>query len=431
MADAVRTRRTTVKTPRIPVQPSGGISAQNSNQSNRILLPLLPTQTDANGMLTLKQHYRAFCESLSCFLSHNGAMLSSRSQFSQQSTDVDHLFELFFQIAGKHNGSMPSITRSSKSPCASSIQQSSLPFLKAWQSLAMNVLRISKTVPVSTRQTMESHFGIIASALEAVGHANLAVTAVRIYRSLHGQCSSLQQAAFRFLDTPDRHELLKRLETEVKAFSQGLNEAFSKDFAQSGIVQHEIVRLRTRSYAACCDLIHQLRSVSLFETDMIRVIDSVRDFQTILREVLMRFNVTTSFLVPLSPITSHAAEEEEEEQISDIPELEHQFDVDLEFIEFVRHCAANKDAIGRSPKSYSQMFSLLTRKADSFCGRNDLAPTISEQNRRIDELRSGLLSFVGPFGESLANSPDDQLIRRAHEIGEQQQTELRRIVTLK
>jgi hypothetical protein len=333
-------------------------------------------------MITMKNNFYLFADSLASFLSHNGAIIPTRVPFSHQATDVEHLFDHFHQLASKHNGSMPALARNRQGACSSSIQQSGLPFLKGWQGFILNLLKIRDSAPLTVRQTVDSHIAIINSSFDAVlksGPANVHDQSFRSYKALQTQFTGVVQSITRFLDRATQDDMLTNLESELKSYSRSLNDTFSRDPGQPALTPPELLRIRTRAYTACCDLIHQARALNVFGNDFAQLLDAVREFQSALREVLIKFNITTSFLVtldfavveppqppPQPPVQIIAVEPPPKIEALPIaePEIPFEFDTGLGLIEFIEMCQANQDPIAKKPGNWAHCFEILKSKAE-------------------------------------------------------------------
>jgi hypothetical protein len=319
-------------------------------------------------MVTLKNNFHVFADFLAAFLAHNGALIASRVQFSHQATDVEHLFDHFHQLASKHNGSMPALARNRQGACSSSIQQSGLPFLKGWQGFIVNLLKIRDSAPLAVRQTVDSHIAIINGAFDAVlksGPTNVHDQSFRSYKALQVQFTGLVHTISRFLDRATQDDILTNLESDLKSYSRSLNDNFSRDPGHSGLSPPEMLRIRTRAYTACCDLIHQTRALNVFATDFARLIESVREFQNALRDVLVKFNITTSFLVTVDfPLGDPPVEIQEIPEPEAEPEAEFEFDTGLGLLEFIEMCRGNQDPIGRHCQNWGRCFDILKSKSE-------------------------------------------------------------------
>jgi hypothetical protein len=357
--------------------------------------------------VNLKSLFRNFSESLGCLLTHNPALIAARGQFSHQATDLEHLFEHFFQLTGKYNGSMPALTRHGQAPCSSSIQQSGLPFLKAWQAFILNLLRIHESAPLSIREAIESHANIVNSAFDLVlksGPTNAHDQCFRSYKSLHAQFGPMTDSVNQFLNHPSDIEHLKTLESDLKAYSRSVNDLFSRDSGHTGLTPSEVVRVRTRTYTACCDMLHQVRAANLFESDVIRLLDAVREFQEGLKELLIRFNITTSFLVLL---------ETPEERLDEPDEPVFAFDTSLGLIEFIEMCQRNQEAIARKSENCGRCFDILNSKSRLLIASHE--KHVGSQSKEIGDARKWLSDIIHSFDEprDCTNESEESLFQIA------------------
>ena len=368
MADKMRFRRNgglnasvTMKTPRIKKQSSGVYVSPNPQLQplaapQKGVLPLLPATQEPVSVVPIRQSFHAFVESLSAFLTHNGGTVSFRAQLAQQATELDYLFSSFFQCT-------------SKVPSIHSAVSRTLPFAKGWQSLVLSLLQVRTTGPQAIRQSIETHFATVSGSLESVlkngVKGNLHDTSFRNCRSLQGQLVVIKKNTVAFLDHPGNVTEMKRLETLLKNFSRGLNDTFTREFSQCGIAQNEVVRLRTRSYTACCDIIQQMKAACLFDSDMVKLIGCIRDFQEFLKELYPKFNIPLSYIVPLNfgeGTGEVVIEEEEVTERMPVEEPSFEFDESMALVEFVLECQSNAELIG---SSLGEFFRILSEKAQA------------------------------------------------------------------
>jgi hypothetical protein len=117
---------------------------------------------------------------------------------------------------------MPSLTRTSRSPCASSIQQSSLPFLKHSHTFAGNLFRLSGTTHTTIVQTTECDFVTIGEALEAVKRKSTVENSIHsICTTIRTQLCGLRDNALHFLNDLDNIELLGQIDFDQKVLLRG------------------------------------------------------------------------------------------------------------------------------------------------------------------------------------------------------------------
>ncbi|OHT12706.1 hypothetical protein TRFO_17431 [Tritrichomonas foetus] len=340
MNEKIRIRRTAapVKTPRVSVQSSNGFISSNqhvayvSQQKN--ILPILPSSTETSHFIALKHSLHIFIDTLTHFLSRNGTIISLRAQFSQQTSEMEKLFNMFYQIAIKG-----SVQQNKANP---SLRTSAINFLKFWQVFILSIIELKKTITPQISQSINSHYNSITGSLDSV--MNYGVSRSNIYdqpyrngRVLQNQLNCLKQTSEIFLSKTFKANQFKNHSAEIKAFSRLLNDTFTREFTQCGIASNEVVRLRSKCYTACCDIIHGLKNAYLFETDMMKLFRSIFNFQESLRDILEKFNLPTNYLVQFdfeSEKNNHINEDEEEEEAEEEKIIT--FDEDLELLEFIK-----------------------------------------------------------------------------------------------
>jgi hypothetical protein len=122
----------------------------------------------------------------------------------------------------------------------------------------------------------------------------------------------------------------------VREFSRKINESYVQDFAACSLPQAELSVLKTRSFAACSDIIHELNGSLTFADDMHEIVVAFNQFQQLLAVILERLSLPLSYLYHSkdmgrgsTPRSSVLGEEEEEEE--DFPH----FDPTIDIVELV------------------------------------------------------------------------------------------------
>lgn len=391
MTDRIRIRRTasTAKTPRVTPQSSAGHFASNSFQiknSQKNALPVLAFSSDSNKIISIKQNFHSFLDNLYQFLTNNSSTISYRGQVSQQSAELERLFNAFYQSVLKY-----SLQQNNKNN--PSTRSSAISFLKKWQMFGQSIIDLKKTGPYIINQSIDTHFTTINSSLQAImnngtSKSNGHDQSYRNGRALQNQLSSLHSSVQNFLDYSKQTEESKRLSGELKNFSRVLNDAFNREFVQCGIAPNEVVRLRTKCYTACGDIIHGLKNANLFETSIILLFQSLMQFQNDLRGLLERLNLPTNYLVTVELEEQHetnSVEEDEEDEAIEIPKNEEvepiAFDEDLPIIDFIKDSHEKYKPLIKNYKSNENFFGILLKKATEL----DTQVSQSSQNKEIVE----------------------------------------------
>ncbi|KAK8854276.1 hypothetical protein M9Y10_016835 [Tritrichomonas musculus] len=371
MNEKIRIRRTAapVKTPRITAQSSNGHISPNqhipfvSQQKN--ILPIIPFSFDNSKIISINHSFHLFTDNVASFLSHNGCIGSYRAQVSQQTTELERLFNSFYQAILKYSSQQ----NYKSNP---SIRSTGTSFLKNWQAFAMSILELKRLGPGMITQSINAHFNSINSSLKTVmtngtSKSNVHDQSYRNGRVLQNQLNILKASADGFLEQSNNSDELKRLSAEMKEFSRLLNDTFAREFTQCGIAQNEVVRLRSKCYTACCDIIHGLKNSYLFQTNLNKLLQLLVGFQNNLKDILEKFNLPLNYLVAIDfdspPLSGNQNvdddEEEEEEKEKEIPIS---FDENLSLPDFIRDSQKKSNSFIRNQQSGDQFFGILNNK---------------------------------------------------------------------
>ena len=291
------------RTPRLhPRNTRGKYSYYSQN-----ILPSIQTSStvEQNQTALLKTLFNAFIETLTKLLAHNSATTSFRNTISSQSQETQRLFSIFLTQAIKQFGTMPVLQRGAKPGDAASksiLQASGMPFLKKWKVFAQNCCELQFTGPEAIKTTIIANFEIIVTSLDYIsqscGGPNITIhnTPSKNIQAMLHQKSMLQNEIEIRLENPKDVEAIKATAAKVKSYSRLLNDCFSKEFSQCGIGTNDLVRIRQKTYTACCDIISALKASYLFELDMNTLFGALDEFQDCLTIILERLDLPTSYI---------------------------------------------------------------------------------------------------------------------------------------
>lgn len=369
MNEKIHIRRTTapVKTPRITAQSSNGYISPSqhiafvSQQKN--VLPILPSSFDTSKIISINHSFHLFTDNISYFLSHNGCIGSYRTQVSQNLTELERLFNSFYQAILKY---------SSQKNCQANptIRSTGISFLKNWQLFALSILELRRAGPGMIIQSINAHFNSINSSLKTVmnngiSKSNVHDQSYKNGRVLQNQLNLLKSSSNSFLERSNNSDELKKLSSEMKEFSRLLNETFAREFTQCGIAQNEVVRLRSKCYTACSDVIHGLKNSYVFQKNINKLLQLLVGFQDNLRELLEKLNLPTNYLISMDLEFSSISDNQnidddnnEEEEI----DIEISFDENLPLPEFIRDSQERSSSFIRNQQSGDRFFGILNTK---------------------------------------------------------------------
>ena len=291
------------RTPRLhPRNTRGKYSYYSQN-----ILPSIQTSStvEQNQTALLKTLFNAFVETLSKLLAHNSATTAFRNTISSQSQEIQRLFGIFLNQAIKQFGTMPVLQRGAKPGDAGSksiLQASGIPFLKKWKIFAQNCCELQFTGPEAIKTSIIANFEIIVTSLDFIsqscGGPNITIhnTPSKNIQAMLHQKSLLQNEIEIRLENPKDVDAIKATAVKVKSYSRLLNDCFAKEFSQCGIGTNDLVRIRQKTYTACCDIISALKASYLFDMDMNTLFGALDEFQDCLTIILERLDLPTSYI---------------------------------------------------------------------------------------------------------------------------------------
>lgn len=290
-----------VRTPRLYNRDMKNKYIQPSNSRN---LPTFPLNGESNQTVLLKTLYNTLIEIVNKLLAHNNATISFRNSISAQVQENQRLFGAFLQSAIKQFGTSPVLQRGAKpgDVASNGLQQTAIPFLKSWKVFAKSLIDIQNTGPQAIRHTITQNFDLISTALENVsqfmssGKAMIHNAPSRNILQMIKQNSILKEDVLKIIGDSNELEQLKTMANKVKAFSRLVNDCFAQEISNFNIPTNEIVRIRQRTYTACCDIISALKGAYLFELDMNALLNTLDELQDCMTIMLERLDLPTSYI---------------------------------------------------------------------------------------------------------------------------------------
>lgn len=391
MNEKIHIRRTAapVRTPRITAQSSNGYISPSqhipfvSQQKN--ILPILPSSFDTSKIISINHSFHQFTDKVAYFLSHNGCIGSYRSQVSQNSTEVERLFNTFYQSVLKY---------SSQKNCQTNptIRSSGISFLKNWQLFALSILDLRRAGPGMIVQSINAHFNTINTSLKTVmnygiSKSNFHDQTYRNGRVLQNQLNLLKASSDNFLEKSNNSDELKRLSSEVKDFSRLMNETFAREFTQCGIAQNEVVRLRSKCYTACSDVIHSLKNSFLFQTNMNKLLHLLINFQENLKDLLEKLNLPTNYLVSIdlesSSLSDNQSINDDKNEEEEIDDASISFDENLSLPDFIKDSHERSSSFIRNQQSGDKFFGILNTKVTDLLSEISEKKTIEKNQNKL------------------------------------------------
>ncbi|EAY01716.1 hypothetical protein TVAG_317050 [Trichomonas vaginalis G3] len=273
---------------------------QPSNSRN---IQTLQSNGDLNQTSLLKTLYNSLIEIINKLLAHNNATISFRTGISAQVQENQRLFGAFLQQSIKQFNTSPVLQRGVKPGDVASggLQQSAFPFLKSWKNFAKSLIDIQNSGPEAIRKTIDQNFTLISTALESVsqfitGKSTIHNSPSRNIIAMIKQNNLLLQESHAAVSNTSDLEQLKNCANKVKSFSRLLNDCFAQEISQFNLPNNEIVRIRQRTYTACCDIISSLKGAYLFEMDMGALLNNLDEFQDCLTIMLERLDLPTTYI---------------------------------------------------------------------------------------------------------------------------------------
>ena len=368
----------------------------------------MPTQSEQSQTAQLRITFSRFVDSVTKVVSHSCTTAAFRNAISGQCSETEHLFSVFAQqatqiISSKQHfrrGRLPTDRQKNAAPA------SAVSFLKCWTNFAKLCTDVRFTGPDAIKQTINTNFEIIATSFDFIWHAvggiNTSLNASSSsLQTMILQKNSLQKEALELIETPQDSERLKNLSAKVKTFSRMLNDCFGREFAQCGIPQNDLVKIRQKTYTACCDIVSALRCINNFDNDLNECYKTLDDFQESLLKVCelldlpmavpekRKMRISRSADRELFEIQREVEAEEEEDKEDDLTlfnnckntkELAERGKENLELLHKKKNNEKYIDLLIELAANDENQINELTSKLD------ELENEISESQKRIHEL---------------------------------------------
>jgi len=382
-----KTPSISIRTPRIMAQNSKGNGLTMSQNQTKVI-PLISSTSEATTVNILKTLSQKFFEALTKFITHNCSLISFRNVVSNQTADVERLFGVFYGQVFKNYANIPSHQQGIKQGARNIVQSSSLPFLKLWKKFAYTLFEFQETGPADIQQNIENLFEILSSSLDSlsksasISKVSVHNTASRNLLFLIQQKDQLHNDVISIFSKPKDNEEVKTLASRLKNYSRLLNDGFNREFTNCGIASSEVVRLRSRTYSACSEIIHSLRAAYLFDVDISSVFSCFFEFQDSLAQILDVFGIPTTYLFPKSP-------EYFKKEVNELIERDFEDQIVVKEPPIFASCLTlsdmasvgldNVEMFQKDPKLFSEFLEMMKRKSKLF------EKQVSETNKEIED----------------------------------------------
>lgn len=277
------TTSSSIKTPRIIRQKQSVSVPQNTkliSRSNSSQIPPLSTST-ANSAVPLKLSFQSLLADVQDSLSPITASITFRAQFSSLITKFETCFNQFVQnVLMLNDNSFLS---------KDIFMQKFTPFFRLWKSFQQSCDILTSNGIEQIHNSIDTHFQSIFSSLKGiVGKSQWSKpTAVM---SLENRAHSLQEESDRAfdpnLDYEQFQEKFSILGEKMIAFSKQINNGLSKEASHFQISPKEIVRLRSKAYSSCSDIMSSIKIAISFQEKSLNIDESLKDFEKSLLQFL-------------------------------------------------------------------------------------------------------------------------------------------------
>lgn len=313
-------------------------------------LPSLAPISDNHSFQQLKSLYADVSTSISQFINHSSANFPFRASLALLIKDSDSLFQTFYSTSSKVFGIMP-ISQHGHSNLSKTINSSSVPngifgsqrsflnmttntstnnadsnvtelnlrniktvtepFLMSYMKLSNQIFVVKDSGFASIIEGITNLFNTVFSVIEQLGNipsntANVRENPKKISMTLksnanqiHSSIRKFIQMLSNFMSIPenssscnDTEQKVKQIVGMVHDFSQMFSNTLANDFTAS-IATQECNIIRNEVLAALNDIIQDVRSVALFESDISCITSSMSQFEQKLKSFV--YSIGLSF----------------------------------------------------------------------------------------------------------------------------------------
>lgn len=363
--------------------------------------PIRAPPTESHQMKSLLKLFHGFGEKLALLISHNSTNHDFRTILSESASNCENLFQSFYKQASQQFGTMPVMRQGVKPGLVSStsaLKKSSVNFLKAWREFSTTLIESQIYGPDSIEKMITEYFDNVQVYLQTIFNGKPETTS--IHETVHCTCrqyqiqlTNIQEQVFRFIGNPSSN--YKSLEEDIKEYSRRILDSFQHEFQTSGLSQTALLDLKNKSYSTLSDIIHGLKSASLFNIDIHQTLEAFDTFQSMLSIILERLNIPQSYLVirekatttstPISP-RSLLEDEIEFEDVSD-------FDNELDLFEIIEQGQRMAPKMAKETEIFNNFIKILRKKAKEI--DKDLNQKIQECKKLENEKEEETNNYEG------------------------------------
>lgn len=395
--------------------------------------------------ISLKHDFNMYMEASTEFVSHNGTISSFREQLSQQVIYFVRCFNIFIRQADIEIGSFganKSLSKTQQIGNRSPIFNYAKDLKTLWNKFAITIESISYTGPEIIQEKIHDLFDILHMVINQIysncsDSHNIHNPTLKLCETYDTQLKSLESAIMNFaqivlsnphttnssnqsdftnnsprvmdetnqvsnevrfytdLDDSEQYKtnpvknLSKSIEDDMKKFSRQLNESFSKDFV-STLPVNKLNDLKVHAFASCSDIIHEIKALYLFQSDIRKVFDSYDSFHDSLLSLFTTLNLDSSNFPSKHGVKRFDQIQQEINEITEQERMFH-FNEDSSLNELFQQGFDNKDKFGGDSEFLEEFFSILKKKIDENKNEIDMQKKQNQiKEKEIEQLKNSM-----------------------------------------
>ncbi|OHT17042.1 hypothetical protein TRFO_12751 [Tritrichomonas foetus] len=264
---------------------------------NKIIAKTLPhlNYSEPDQIMFLKSAYEDFSGAVTRFLKTASTDVSYKDSLKMRITDTDWNFNVFYTSLQKQNNILMQTRYNNNTPIRGNFISATESFTSDLKRLIDLLSSIQSTGAKDIVTSLKVNFATVNDKLDIVithpsKYASMHDPTIPLAKCLQTQALKMKNFILQVYDNPDiqnQHQIL----IDMRKFSNDLNNAFTGQFTNCcyGLIENE--KIRAISMAACNDLLHGMRSLIMFKSQMSDSFIEFEKFRAHINPILGNFGL--------------------------------------------------------------------------------------------------------------------------------------------
>lgn len=285
------------------------ISKPNSNVKNESVSYLKMTE-DISTMLTIKDQIDKVFSMTFKVIKDNDTTPEVLKILEPVVNGVKRTFPVFHKLGTQYFITFATMQESAKTNqvlSSASVRLARESFVKDWSHFCQTIDNLTTAHPPPHFKEISAKFESIRSSLNYIkmtneNRKNPAIHLTKYINNVQSLCDNLYEQIMNLFSTPTfpnfETDLLSAYITNVKSFLGIINNAFSNEFLQSGVMFFDLARVKSNIFTDCNEIVQSLKSAFAFPVQMGSIQKLKDETNTNINNIVQKLSVPFAVVKP-------------------------------------------------------------------------------------------------------------------------------------